>query len=100
MSADLEETKVEIKGINILEKAFNENNGKDAMISISHVLYGDQKIKCKLDYIFDDKRIGLKAKTGQEIFIYRDDIVDYGIEDGIYFADDVMKIKIKLSKAV
>ena len=82
------------KGINILEKALKENNGKDATISISHKLYGDQKIKCKLDYIFDDVHIGFKAKDGQEIFIYRDKLIDYSIKDGIYFADKIMGIKI------
>lgn len=70
------------------------------MIGISHKLFGDQKIKCNLDYIFDDDRIGFKVKNGQEIFIYRVDLVDYGIKDGIYFADDIMKINIKLNRTV
>ena len=96
MSADLEETKVETKGINVLEKAFIRNNGKDATISISHKLYGNQKIRCKLDYIFDNQRIGFKVISGQEIFIYRNDLVNYGVKDGIYFADNIMEIKIKL----
>ena len=87
---------METKGINILEEAFNKNNGKDAMISISHKLYGNQKIKCKLDYIFDNRRIGFKVVNGQDIFIYRSDIKSYGVKDGIYFADDIMEIKIKL----
>ena len=100
MSADLEEAKVEIKGINILEEALNKNNGKDAIISISQILYGSQKIKCQLDNIFDDKRIGFTVKTGQEIYIYREDIVDFGIEDGIYFADRLMKVNVKLINAV
>lgn len=84
------------KGINTLEEALRENKGVDAMISISHKLYGEQKIKCELDYIFDVERVGFRAKNGQEIFIYRVDIVDYGTKDGIYFADDVMEIRIKL----
>ena len=96
MSADLEETKVEIKGINILEEAFHKGNGKDATISISHKLYGNQKLRCELDYTWDNERIGFKAINGQEIFIYRKDLVGYGVEDGIYFADDIMEIKIKL----
>ena len=97
--ADLEGTKVE-KGINILEKTLRENKGVDAYISIYHKLYGPQKIKCKLDYIFDNERIGFRVKNGQEIFIYKSDIVDYNIEDGIYFADNVMEINIKLNMAV
>ena len=88
------------KGINILEKTLRENKGVDACISISHKLYGPQKIKCELDYIFDNERIGFRVKNGQEIFIYKSDIVDYNIEDGIYFADNIMEINIKLNRAV
>lgn len=88
------------KGINILEKVLRENNGRDAIISISHKLYGTQKIKCDLDYIFDSERVGFRVKNGQEIFIYKSDIVDYGIKDGIYFADNIMEIKIKLNRVV
>ena len=88
------------KGINILEEILRENKGKDAIISISHKLYGPQKIKCKWDYIFNDERIGFRVKNGQEIFIYTSDIIDYGIKDGVYFSDNIMGIKIKLNMAV
>ena len=98
MLADLEETKVEIKGINILEEAFHKINGKDATISISHKLYGYQKIICELEYIFNNEKIGFKVINGQEIFIYSQDLVNYGVEDGIYFADNVMEIRIKLNE--
>ena len=88
------------KGINILEEALKENNGADAIVSISHKLYGAQKIKCELDYIFDSERVGFRVKNGQEIFIYKSDMIDYGIKDGIYFADNIMEISIKLDRAV
>ena len=84
------------KGINILEEALIENNGMDAIISISHKLYGSQKIRCLLDYIIDSEKVGFRVKNGQEIFVYKSDIIDYGIKDGIYFADDVMEIKITM----
>ena len=87
---------MEIKGINILKETLQKHKGEDAVISISHKLYGAQKIKVKLDYIFDEKRIGFKVKNGQEIFIYREHLVDYSIKDGIFFADDIMEIRIKL----
>lgn len=86
---------MEKKGICTIEKAFKKYKGEGATISIFHKLYGDQKIKCKLNYIFDDERIGFKANEDHEIFVYRNEIVDYGIKDGIYFADNVMKIYIK-----
>ena len=79
-----------------LEEALRENKGVDAIISINHQLYGKQKIKCQLDYIFDDNRIGFRAKDGQDIFVYRQNLKDYGIKDGIFFADDLMKIEIRL----
>jgi len=84
------------KGINIIEEALKKHEGEDATVSISHKLYGEQKIKLKLDCIFDERRIGFKVKNGQEIFVYRDEIVDCGTKDGIYFADELMEINIKL----
>lgn len=90
---------METKGINILEEALKNYNGADVLICTSHKLWGDQKVKCELDAIFDH-RIGFRAKNGQEIFIYRESIIDCGIEDYIYFADELMQIKIKLNEAV
>lgn len=87
---------MENKGINILEEILKKHNGVDAIISISHQLYGDQKIICSLNYIFDEERIGFRVKNGQEIFVYKKDIIHYGIKDGICFADDLMEINIKL----
>lgn len=86
-----------MKGINAIEEMLKRNKGEDATISISHKLYGDQKIKLKLDCTVDESRVGFKVENGQEIFIYKNEIVDYGTKDGIYFADDVMKISIKLN---
>ena len=87
---------METKGMNILEKTLREYQGGDAVISISHKLYGEQKILCKLDYIFDKGRVGFRARNGQEIFVYRNEFFNYGTKDGIYFADDLMEIKIKM----
>lgn len=92
----MEGTKVEIKGINTIEEILKRSKGEGATISISHKLYGDQKLKLKLDCIIDDNRIGVRVKNGQEIFVYKNEIVDYGTKDGIYFADELMKISIKI----
>ena len=89
---------METKGINILEKALKEHDGQDAIISISHKLYGLQKVKLKLDCLIDEERIGFNVKSGQEIYVYKKDLVDYGTKDGIYFADDLMKIDVKLHR--
>ena len=94
----MEGTKVEIKGMNIIEEALKEINGKVATISTSHILYGGQVIRCQLDYIYDENRVGFRVKNGQEIFVYKKEIRDFGIKDGIYFADGLMKISIKLHR--
>ena len=91
----MEDTKVKIKGINEL---LNKYSGKDATIRISHKLFGMQKIETELDYIFDGDRIGFRVGNGQEIFIYIKDLVEFGIGGSIYFADDVMKLEIKLNE--
>lgn len=85
---------METKGMNILEKKLREYQGGDALISISHKLYGSQQLKVKLDYIWNNEKVGFRASK-QEIYIDREKIINYGTKDGIYFADDLMEIKIK-----
>lgn len=87
---------METKGINILKEKLMMYNGEDVVINIFHKLYGDQKIQCNLYCICDEGRIGFKTNNGQYIFINQNDVIDYGVKDGIYFADDVMKIMIKI----
>ena len=89
---------METKGINIIEEALKKHNGENAVIRISHKLFGVQKINTKLNYIFDEKRVGFSIKRGQEIYIYKDEVKDFGIEGSIYFADDLMRIDIKLNE--
>lgn len=84
---------MEEKGIKTIEKTLKNYKGEDVMISIFHKLYGNQKMKCRFDYIFDEKRVGFCAND-QEIYLDRANIVNCGVEDGIYFADDVTEIKI------
>lgn len=86
---------METKGINILKEALKTNQGRDAIISTSHKLYGSQKLKCKLNPLVDECRIGFYINQ-QEIYIDIDGLVDYGIKDGIHFANNLMEINIKL----
>ena len=86
-------------GINILERTLRENQGASVLVYTSHCFYGDQKIKCNLDYIFDANRVGFRVGE-QEIYIYRNEIKDFGIKDGIYFTDSIMKIRIKLNDVI
>lgn len=68
--------------------------GEDAEISIFHKLYGEQKLKCEFCPIIDE-RIGFKIK-GQDIYIEKDKIKEIQLGNEICFADDVMKIMIKI----
>lgn len=78
-----------------IERVLEQYNGEDAVISIFHKLYGNQKIKCKLDCVIDDNRIGFRAGNGQEIYLYTNEIVDCGNDGTVWFADKVMKIDMK-----
>lgn len=84
------------KGTEILEKFLKQNNGKSAVISTSHKLYGDQKIKCELDCIVDDERIGFRVKNGQELYMYKNEIESVSINDFVVFEDDVMRVSIQI----
>lgn len=84
---------METKGMNILEEKLREYQGGDALISISHKLYGSQKLKVRLDYIWDKERIGFRTNK-QDIYINKNKLINYGTKDGICFADDLMEIKI------
>ena len=76
-----------------LIKAMESIKGDGAEISIVHKLYGDQKLRCELLPLISEK-IGFNIK-GQEIYIDENKINKVCLEDGIYFADDVMEIHIK-----
>lgn len=80
-------------GIAELLEVLKKMTGVDAIIRICHKLYGDQKLKCEINPIIDN-RIGLCVK-GQEIYMYKDEIKEFSVKDGIFFADGIMSIKIK-----
>jgi hypothetical protein len=78
--------------INELKKIQNKN----ATISIAHKLYGNQNIKVAFQLLNTEKRLGFLIGE-QEIYIEKDKISRYGIEDNeYYFADEIMEIRIKL----
>lgn len=85
-----------IKGIETLENVLLQNNGKSAVISTSHKLYGEQKIKCKLDCIVDHERIGFRVKSGQEIYVHRNEIEKINTDGLVFFADDVMCVSMQI----
>ena len=78
--------------IELLE-VLKKMKGTDATVSIHHKLYGDQKLRCDINPIIDD-RIGLCVK-GQEIYIHIKEVENFDVKDGIFFADNIMSIEIK-----
>lgn len=74
--------------------ALEKIKGEDAKISISHKLYGDQKLQCIFNPIIDD-RIGFNVK-GHEIYLIKENLHSFCLEKGISFSDDLMKITIEI----
>lgn len=68
--------------------------GENAVISISHKLYGEQKLQCIFNPIIDE-RIGFNVK-GHEIYINKTDIIRVNIGNIVCFSDDLMKIRIEV----
>ena len=60
------------KKVSELSIALKKIKGEDAKISISHKLYGDQKLKCIFDPIIDE-RIGFNVK-GQAIYLIKENL--------------------------
>lgn len=70
-------------------------NGKRVKIEIVHKLYGDQTIEYDLCVLDDKGRLGFRI-NGQEIYLNKTDILDYGIIKGMYFwADKIMRLEIQ-----
>ena len=85
-----------IKGIEVLEKTLQQHNGEDAIISISHKLYGNQKIKCTLNCIVNGNHIGFQVNDNQKIYMYRDEIKEFCVSPSLFFMDDVMRVDLQI----
>lgn len=75
--------------------AMQKLKGEDAEISISHKLYGDQKLRCKFSPVITNEYIGFYAKEHDK-YIYRNEIKNIELGHNIFFSDDVMEIMIKI----
>jgi hypothetical protein len=83
------------KGIKFFIDELKKLNGIEVFINIEHKLYGDQSIKCALQVLDDEERLGF-ITNGQEIYIYKNEICRFRGNDGLYyFADKIMQIEIK-----
>ena len=70
-------------------------NGKHVRIGIQHKLYGSQTLEYDLCLLNDKGRLGFYINE-QEIYISKGEILEYGINKGMYFwVDQLMMIKIQ-----
>ena len=84
-----------IFGIEKFIEELKKINGKQVKIDIAHKLYGSQKIEYDLCVLEDEGRLGFSINE-QEIYLNKRDIVNYGVDKGMYFwADKVMRVEIQ-----
>lgn len=82
-------------GIENFIEELKQINGKRVKIEITHKLYGNQKIEYDLCILNDEGRLGFHINN-QEIYLNKTDILNYGINKGMYFwADKIMSLKIQ-----
>lgn len=82
-------------GIENFVEELNQINGRRVKIEITHKLYGNQKIKYDLCILNDEGRLGFHIND-QEIYLNKTDIVNYGVNKGMYFwSDKIMSLKIQ-----
>ena len=80
-----------------LKKKWQEINNRAGVVTVTHKLFGKQKISVDVINAFFDDRIGVQIKK-QKIYIPIQDITKYVIGiNGISVESDMKKIEIKLS---
>ena len=64
-------------------------------VIVNHALFDEQQYDCdKLQVINDEHRIGVVIK-GRELFVYKQDVVDFWVHDNEYAVKDkIMVLKI------
>lgn len=80
-----------------LKKKWQEINNKAGVVTITHKLFGKQKISVDEIYTFWDDRVGVRMR-GQEIYILIKDIMSHESNGNkVMVGSDMKKIEIKLS---
>ena len=80
-----------------LKKKWQDINNKAGVVTITHKLFGKQKISVDKIYTFWDDRAGVRIKK-HEIYIPINDITSYENNgDKVMVGSDIKKIEIKLS---
>ena len=80
-----------------LKKKWQEINNQAGVVTITHKLFGIQKISVDEIYTFWDDRIGVRIKK-QDIYIPIEDIISYESNwDKVMVGSNMKTIEIKLS---
>ena len=80
-----------------LKKKWQEINNKAGVVTVTHKLFGKQKISMDAICTFCDDRIGVIVKN-QEIYIPLNDVVSYeSNRDKVTAGSNMKTIEIKLS---
>lgn len=74
---------------------WDELAGKKCLVVIKHVLFDKQTYRCdSLQIINDEHRLGVMIK-GRALFVYKNEMVDFAVNDNAYMAKDkIMKITV------
>ena len=74
---------------------WDELKGKNCIVVIKHILFDEQRYHCDgLQIINDERRLGVMIK-GRALFVYKNEMVDFAVNDNAYMAKDkIMKITI------
>ncbi len=69
--------------------------GENVEITVSHRLFGNQKVNCPLHIVEDEERLGFYVKDEAK-YVWKKELYDYGFKNGVYyFADDLLSIELK-----
>ena len=69
-----------------------QSENKKSKVLLEHYLWGKQKIIIDELHIIDDERVGVIFK-GQELFIYKNNIQDFGVDgDKLWVTDGRLTI--------
>ena len=63
---------------------------KNCRVIINHELFGEQQYDCNMLHVINDEhKIGVVIK-GRELFVYKQDVVDFWVYDNAYTVRDKM----------
>ena len=69
---------------------WDQLENKNCRVIINHTLFGEQQYDCDNTKIINDKnRVGILIKR-KELFVYKQDVVDFWVYDNAYTVRDSM----------